>query len=94
MKDIVHVYLLNDLIFEIIFEKVEKSFFEKYHFLRLCEKAHILGLQRVKLSLSEVYWMNLHKNASQCCAICQVYVRKAVYCSLCILIGSVLMTTK
>ena len=28
MKDIVHVYLLNDLIFEIVFEKVEKIVFE------------------------------------------------------------------
>ena len=28
MTDIVHVYLLNDLIFEIVFEKVEKHSFE------------------------------------------------------------------
>ena len=28
MKDIVHVYLLNDLIFEVVFEKVEKIVFE------------------------------------------------------------------
>ena len=32
MKDIVHVHLLNDLIFEVIFEKEEKNIFENSNF--------------------------------------------------------------
>ena len=43
MEDIVHGYLLIQLIFEIISDKVEKSVFENSIFWGVCGKAHTPG---------------------------------------------------
>ena len=53
MKDIVNDYLLVKLIFEIILQNVEKSFFENSIFEGVCGKALVLrGLKEYTVSQS------------------------------------------